>query len=141
MLCPSPRLARPRARLHGGTVIDLPGPEEDVVLPVVGQLFKVLGAIQDPADRKYNRRSVVVGVPRDLNGRIRIVTRTTDEERKGVASPKDVSLGFDQPGVWGHYRSVDARLWVRPDVVCFGVLDAAALAEICKHFDLRGTVS
>jgi hypothetical protein len=57
-----------------------------VQLPKYGEVFKVSGHIQMPVDQKYNRRAVVVGVPLDLDGRIRIVTRTSDEERQGVPS-------------------------------------------------------
>jgi hypothetical protein len=108
-----------------------------VQLPAVGEVYKVGGHIQIPTDRKFNRRAVVVSAPRDLDGRVRIVTRTSDLKRQGVPSPIDVPLGFDVPGVWGHYRSVDARLWLPPDVTYVGVLDKAIVSDICKCFGVR----
>lgn len=114
-----------------------------VVLPTYGHVFKVRGHIQDPTDKKADRLrpAVVVGVPVDLDGRIRIVTRTSNVERKGIASPPDPALGLDLPGVWGFYRSVDARLWLPPDVKHVGILEADVLEKICKAFGIQGRVS
>lgn len=110
-------------------------------LPIFGEVYKVRGHIQIPTDKKWDRRAVVVGVPIDPDGRVRIVTRTSELKRKGVISPIDAELGFDLPGVWGHYRSVDARLWVPPDIAFVGVLDPAVVKAICEFFGIRGTVS
>jgi hypothetical protein len=118
-------------------MIKLPG-GQPVVLPARGQVFKVLGAIQDPVDKKYNRRAVVVRVPRDVNGRITIITRTTNLKKRGVRSPIDVSKDLDEEGVWGHYRTVDARLWVAPDVQYICTLAPAEVDEICDKFGIRG---
>lgn len=104
-------------------------------------MYKVRGDIQIPTDKKWDRRAVVVGVPSDVDGRVRIVTRTSDVGRKGVPSPVDVTLGFDLPGVWGHYRSVEAGLWAPPDVRLVGALDATIVAEIFKLFGIRRTAS
>jgi hypothetical protein len=112
-----------------------------IQLPIFGEVYKVRGDIQIPTDKKWDRRAVVVGVPLDLDGRIRIVTRTSDEGRNGVPSPEDTPLGFNLPGVWGYYRSVEARLWVSPGVTYVGVLDPAAMKAICTFFGIRGTVS
>lgn len=111
------------------------------MLPTFGEIYIVRGDICDPRDKKYNRRAVIVGVPVDVNGRIRLVTRTTVLTRRGVSSPMNPKFGFDREGVWGHYVSVDARLWVPPDVAYVDVLDPATIADIVKFFGLRGTVS
>ena len=123
----------------GAAVVIFPAPA--VHLPTFGEVYKVRGDIQIPTDKKWDRRAVVVGVPLDLGGRIRIVTRTTRLEREGVPSPVDPTLGFDLPGVWGYYRSVEAVLWVPPDVKRVGVLNRAIMREICKFFGIYGTVS
>lgn len=115
-------------------MIRLPGSPPPVQLPRSGEVYKVAGHIQDPCDKKPNRRALVVWVPGDLNGRVRLVTRTSDTDRKGVPSPTDPAMGFDRAGVWGHYRSVDARLWVPPDVVYVGELDPAVVDEICRFY-------
>lgn len=122
-------------------MIQLPGYPPPVQLPTFGEVYKVAGHIQNPSDKKPNRRALVVGVPGDLDGRIRLVTRTKDTDRKGVPSPKDPAMGFDLDGVWGHYRSVDARLWVSPDIVYVGVLDPDIVEEICRYYKIIGTVS
>jgi hypothetical protein len=111
---------------------------QPVVLPTRGQVFKVLGAIQDPVDKKYDRRAVVVRVPRDVNGRITIITRTTNTKRRGVYSPIDLSNDLDEEGVWGYYRTVDARLWVKPDVKYIFTLPPNVVDEICAKFRIRG---
>lgn len=122
-------------------MIHLPGSPPPVQLPTFGEVYKVAGHIQNPRDKKPNRRALVVWVPGDLNGRIRLVTRTTDTVRKGVPSPKDFAMGFDRDGVWGHYRSVDARLWVPPDIVYVGVLDPSIVDEICRFYRIVRSVS
>ncbi len=115
--------------------------ESTIELPSFGEVYKVRGDIQIPTDKKWDRPAVVVGIPQDLDGRIRIVTRTSDLGRKGVPSPEDHTFQFDLPGVWGYYRSVEARLWVPPDVRRLGVLDASVVKEICRFFGIRGKVS
>jgi hypothetical protein len=112
-----------------------------VQLPTVGEVYKVRGDVQIPSDKKWDRRAVVVGVPADVDGRVRIVTRTSDLQRSGVPSMKDFTLGFDLDGVWGYYRSVDARLWVPPSVTYVGVLDVSVVKAIYKFFGIRGPVS
>ena len=98
----------------------------------------MLGAIQDPVDKKYNRRAVVALVPRDVSGRITIITRTTNLTRRGVHSPIDLSMDLDEEGVWGYYRTVDARLWVPPDVQYLATLPPAEVDKICRKFRIRG---
>lgn len=122
-------------------MIKLPGSPPPVQLPVFGEVYKVAGYIQNPRDKKATRRALVVGVPGGPDGRIRLVTRTTDLNRKGVHSPKEPAMGFDLDGVWGHYRSVDARLWVPPDIVYVGVLDSDIVDKICRFYKIVGTVS
>lgn len=140
MLHPPPLLARPRRHRPEAAVVIFPG-QPPVQLPTFGEVYKVRGHIQIPTDKKWRRRAVVVGVPLDLDGRIRIVTRTSDEARKGVPSPEDTALEFNLPGIWAYYRSVEARLWVPPDVTYVGVLDPAVVKEICRFFKIRGTMS
>ena len=140
MFHPSPTVAP--VPLHCGRAAVVIFPERPTIeLPTFGEVYMVRGHIQIPTDKKWDRRAVVVGVPRNLDGRIRIVTRTSDLGRKGVPSAVDPALGFDLPGVWGYYRSVDARLWSAPDVTAVGALHPAIVKEICRFFAIRGTVS
>jgi hypothetical protein len=136
----SPPVACPRVHREGAAVVIFPA-NPPIQLPIFGEVYKVHGDIQIPIDKKWDRRAVVVGVPLDLYGRIRIVTRTSNIECSGVPSPEDLALDFDRPGVWGNYRSVEASLWVEPDVKPLGVLDPAIVMEICKYFRIQGTVS
>jgi hypothetical protein len=53
----------------------------------------------------------------------------------------DPALGFDLPGVWGYYRSVEAGLWAPPGVERVGELSPGAVKDICTYFGIRGTVS
>ena len=108
-------------------------------LPKVGDVLWVAGHIHDPQDRKPGRLSVVVSVPKTINGRITIITRTTKLERSGVPSPKGTPLRFSDQGVWGHRRTVEGHLWVPPDVGRKrGQLDQATLDEVMKYFRIRG---
>lgn len=117
-------------------MIQVPASSPPVRLPAFGEVYKVAGHIQNPRDKKPNRRALVVWVPGDVDDRIRLVTRTTDTNRKGVRSSKDSTMGFDCDGVWGHYRSVDARLWVPPDVVYLGILDPDIVHQICCFYQI-----
>jgi hypothetical protein len=137
---PVVRSSRTRRGCRGAAVVGFP-PEPTIQLPSFGEVYKVRGYIQIPTDKKWDRPAVVVGIPQDLDGRIRIVTRTSDLGRKGVPSPEDHTLEFDLPGVWGYYRSVEARLWEPPNVRHLGVLDSSIVKEICRFFGIRGTVS
>lgn len=112
-----------------------------VELPTVGEVYKVRGDVQIPSDKKWDRRAVVVGVPRDVDGRVRIVTRTSDVQRNGVPSANDPTLGFDLEGMWGYYRSVEVRLWVPPSIKYVGVLDVTVVNAIFEFFGIRGAVS
>jgi len=112
-----------------------------VVLPNRGDVYMVRGSIQDPVDKKYSRRAVVVWVPCDINGRIKIITRTTNLRRRGIPSPIDLSMDLDEEGVWGYYRTVEARLWVPPEVRFLGTLDTKTVDVISKKFRIRGSES
>jgi len=141
MFDPSSGVARPQVHRVGALVVVIFPEQPPIQLPIFGEVYIVRGNIQMPTDKKWDRRAVVVGVPLDVDGRIRIVTRTSDLARKGVQSAVEPMLRFDLPGVWGYYRSVEARLWTPPDVNHVGVLDPAVVTEICEFFGIRGTVS
>ncbi len=116
-------------------------PQDPVLLPTVGSVFWVAGHIHNPRDTKPGRYAVVVSVPNTVNGRITIVTRTTQLDRPGVKSPKGTALGFSKPGVWGHIRTVEGHLWAPPDVSSKGQLDQATLTAVANYFRIRGYAS
>lgn len=108
-------------------------------LPNVGDVLWVAGHIHNPQDRKAGRLSVVVSVPKTINGRITIITRTTELRRPGVPSRKGGPLSFSEPGVWGHRRTVEGHLWMRPDIGRKrGQLDTATLDAVMQYFRIRG---
>jgi hypothetical protein len=110
-----------------------------VSLPKIGDVLWVAGHIHDPQDKKAGRYSVVVSVPKTINGRITIITRTTKLQRRGIPSPKDTTLRFPEPGVWGHRRTVEGHLWLPPDIgKKRGQLDQATLNAVMKYFRIRG---
>lgn len=114
-------------------------PRGSVSLPKIGDVLWVAGHIHDPQDKKAGRLSVVVSVPKTINGRITIITRTTKLQRRGVPSPKGTPLRFSEPGVWGHRRTVEGHLWLPPDVGKIrGQLDQATLKAVMAYFRIRG---
>jgi hypothetical protein len=106
-------------------------------LPGVGEVYWVDSAIIDPKDKKPDRPVLVVDVPATLNGRITIVTRTTNEGRApGIPSPVDQELGLNKPGVWGYLRSAESNLWTPSMVEYRGVVDLAVLLAVREEFGL-----
>jgi hypothetical protein len=131
--------SRPDFSRSASPVIRVGPHHRPVSLPSVGDVLWVAGHIHDPQDKKAGRLSVVASVPKTVNGRITIITRTTNLRRPGVASPKGGRLRFTQPGVWGHRRTVEGHLWLPPDVGrTRGTLDKATLDAVLKYFRIRG---
>lgn len=120
-------------------MIQLPG-QQPVSLPKVGEIYWVAGAVQNPKDTKpQGRPALVVWVPKTINGRITIVTRTTELKRRpGIFSPKGTA-GLNKDGVWGHRRTVDGRLWLPPEVDHLGNEDPARIANVLRVFKIRGS--
>lgn len=130
---------RPRIPSSAGPVIHVGPRRQSVALPNIGDVLWVAGHIHNRQDAKAGRYSVVVSVPKTINGRITIVTRTTWLGRPGVPSPTGTLLRFSEPGVWGHVRTVEAHLWVPPDVGRKrGQLDHATLDAVLKYFRIAG---
>jgi len=113
-------------------------PKPKIMLPRRGHVFRVRGALLDPVDVKPDamRPAVVVWVPRTLDsGRIRVVTRTSNPNRRpGVASMPDYRLRLTTEGVWGYDRTVDPYSWQEPDVVFVSTLDPNIVDAICTTF-------
>jgi mRNA-degrading endonuclease toxin of MazEF toxin-antitoxin module len=118
-------------------VIKIPHADADPYLPGVGEVYRVDASIVHPVDGKADRPVLVVQVPATVNGRITVVTRTSNRPRgAGVASPKDPDLGFDRSGVWAHLRSVEANLWTPSTVQFRGTVALAVLRAVRKEFGL-----
>jgi hypothetical protein len=133
-------------------VIKIPHADTGPYLPGLGEVYLVDSSIIHPADGKPDRPALVVQVPATVNGRITVVTRTSNRDRTpgvaspedpdlgfdqpGVASPEDPELGLDQPGVWGHLTSAEANLWTPSMVRYRGTVDLAVLIAVREEFGL-----
>lgn len=81
---------------------------------VVGDVWKVDPTIleRNSFDHADWRRAVIIDLPAELTGRLTVVTRTSDTNRKpGIFSPVDRSVDLPKPGVWGYVKHSVAALW------------------------------
>jgi hypothetical protein len=118
-------------------VIKIPHLDTGPYLPGVGEVYWINSAIIHPADVKLDRPVLVVLVPATVNGRITIVTRTSNQDRTpGVPSPEDPELGLNKPGVWGYLRSAEANLWTPSTVQYRGTVDLTVLTAVRQEFRL-----
>lgn len=102
------------AGCRGVIVLATPPP----ALPNVGEIWWVSRDIRSTRDKKESRPCVVVRVPPTINGRIVIVTRTSDADLEGVGlySPPIPANGLKREGIWSHRETVEGRLWKPPEV-------------------------
>ena len=107
---------------------------DDPYLPKVGELYLVAKEILGVVDVHPKRPAVVIEVPFDINGRIHLVTRTTDLDRPGVPHAAMPSEHLYQAGVFGYLRSAAAIVWKRPHVEFIGILDAETLDAVMVWF-------
>jgi hypothetical protein len=121
-------------------VVELTPPVPQVPHP--GDVCLVSSVIRNPYDPKPFRPAVVVQVPATINGRIVIITRTTDlEVYPGLYSPPDPNLKLTEEGIWSRRETVEARLWLPPDVVPLGQVDAIELADIARELRIDWSAS
>jgi len=92
-------------------------------------MYRIQTIIVQPPDQHDTRPVVVVSVPRDLNGRVSFVCRTSDTSAKGIAHSRDRKLGLSKDGVFDRLRSTEAQLWTPRNVARLGLLDGVLLSE------------
>lgn len=105
----------------------------DPYLPEVGDVYWVATEILDAYDIEPRRPAVVVQVPESLNGRITVVTRTTQPGKPGVPHDPDPDLDLQKPGTFSYVRTAEARLWKRPHVEWMGTLDEDVLKSVIEE--------
>jgi hypothetical protein len=106
----------------------------DPFLPVVGEVYWVATEILDRRDEKPRRPAVVIKVPASLNGRVVVVTRTTDLDAPGVPHGASPELDLDVEGVFAQLRTAEARLWYKPNVEWLGPLGKFLLEKVIEEF-------
>lgn len=119
-----------RGRLSVTTLDDL---FTDPYLPEVGDVYWVETEILDAIDVEPKRPAVVVEVPENLDGRIRVVTRTTEPGKPGVPHDPVPELGLRKRGTFSYIRTAEARLWKRPQVEWMGVLSEDVLKSVVEY--------
>lgn len=107
----------------GGSMSQLDELLTDPYLPMVGEVYWIATEILDGYDVEPRRPGVVVQVPATLDGRITVVTRTTQPGKPGVSHDPDPDLDLHKRGTFSYVRTAEARLWKRPHVEWMGTLD------------------
>lgn len=117
-------------------MIFVPHLDDGPYAPEVGELYWIDTTILDAYDKRPRRPGLVVEVPADPNGRLTIVTRTTNIDRPGVYHDADPGLGLNRPGVFAYLRTAEAHLWTPELVTYLDRVDAELLAQVLEEFGL-----
>jgi hypothetical protein len=81
------------------------------------------------------RRAVILYLPKDLTGRLTVITRTSDVNRRpGIFSPEDKSIDLSKPGVWGYMRTSPAALWTPDTAKYCGTCPAGEFDAVLELF-------
>lgn len=104
--------------------------------PDIRRIYWLRQPLLDADDRHDERPAVVMRVPKDQNGQITFVTRSTTEEN-GQFHPRDPEHGLNDDGWFSRLRSRSALLWT-PEVTHSTdlILDEETFSWILRDFDL-----
>jgi hypothetical protein len=105
-------------------------------LPQVGDIFWIDPNLMDFGyrDKKPSRPAVVVQAPRDWLDRVTLVTRTSDEDAKGIPHPADPKNGCNKPGVFSrrYWGSIEMVRFVEPLIELRGTLLDPYLEQVVQ---------
>jgi mRNA-degrading endonuclease toxin of MazEF toxin-antitoxin module len=107
-----------------------PGP---AFLPAVGDMYWVDTLLYTPADKAHRRPAVVLEVPEPAHSPIRIATRTTDLEVRGVRHAAQPQWGLED-GVFSDLNHVKKDEWCSPRVTPIGALDGDTMNAVRERF-------
>jgi hypothetical protein len=104
--------------------------------PDIRRVYWLRPPLLDEDDPHDERPAVVVSLPKDGNGTITFVTRSTTE-RNGQFHERDPDHGLNQDGWFSRVRSRSASLWT-PDVARSTelILDETTFSWILQDFGL-----
>lgn len=110
-------------------------PRDVPFLPSQGELYWINASIVWSGDRKPSRPVVVIEIPATIQGRIGVVTRTSQLDRKGIAHGAAPDAGLTKPGVFAEFHTVAAILWTPRNVGGpLGLLEEEVLSRIMDRF-------
>ena len=109
------------------------GPPSGPFLPAVGELYWVDTLLYTASDPAHRRPAVVVDVPEPPHSPIRIATRTTNLDVRGVRHAAQPQWSL-QEGVFSDLNLVKKSEWRTPRVSLIGSLDASTLDAVRGWF-------
>jgi hypothetical protein len=109
--------------------------DDDPYLPDLQVVYWVDTTILPPGDPEPKRPVVVVAVPENTNGTVRVVTRSTTEQY-GVEHTATRELGLNKAGRFSRLLPVQGALWTMRNVSWAGQLDDVTFAAVCARFQL-----
>jgi len=77
---------------------------------------------------------VVIEVPASVEGRITVVTRTSQPVKKGIPHDPMPEIGLRKPGVFANLGSAPAVLWTPRNVQHLGRLPEDVLSRVIERF-------
>jgi hypothetical protein len=109
------------------------GPSSAPFLPIEGQLFWVDTLLYSASDPAHRRPAVVIDVPWPPHSPIRIATRTTDLEVRGVQHEAQPQWSLDR-GVFSDLNLVKKGDWCTPRVSLIGPIDSKTMDAVRGRF-------
>lgn len=102
-------------------------------LPAVGDMYWVDTLLYTPADKAHRRPAVVLEVPEPAHSPIRIATRTTNLEVRGVRHAVQPQWALEE-GVFSDLNHVKKDEWRSPRVTPVGALDSVTMDAVRERF-------
>lgn len=121
-----------RKKAHA-TYVAPTGPPSPPFIPAVGEVYWVDTLLYTASDPAPRRPAVVVDVPEPAHSPIRIATRTTNLEVRGVPHPAQPQWGLGE-GVFSDLNLVTKNEWCSPRVTLIGSLDNETMDSIRDRF-------
>jgi mRNA-degrading endonuclease toxin of MazEF toxin-antitoxin module len=121
------------AKRQHATYVAPSGPPSPPFLPQPGDLYWVDTLLYTAADPAPRRPAVVVEVLGPAHSPIRIATRTTNLEVRGVDHPPQPQWGLKE-GVFSDLNHVKKAEWCSPRVSLIGSLDSDTTDAVRDRF-------
>jgi hypothetical protein len=115
------------------TFVAFSGPRSAPFLPVAGELYWVDTLLYTASDPAPRRPAVVLDVPEPPHSPIRIATRTTNLDVRGVLHAAQPQWTLDE-GVFSDLNLVKKNEWCSPRVSLIGSLDTDTLDAVRGRF-------
>lgn len=121
------------AKKAHATYVAPSGPPSPPFIPVAGEVYWVDTLLYTASDPAPRRPAVVVHVPEPAHSPIRIATRTTNLEVRGVPHAAQPQWGLEE-GVFSDLNLVKKNEWSSPRVSLIGSLDTDTMDAVRDRF-------